>query len=234
MRKLSAELNGCRRAGARACLRALSDGRRKYSIHPADTYHWGPPYRLTLPVYLWLYSIRYRTHVLYVISSIFGEPRTRRRGRQPRPINRAPTTSCIPKAVQQTASKCVDSVARRVSCAMSIFAMRRPRPRHKKLHNLFPMSVHSLLDKRNYQCSSLLHLGFRNAPNYRQHLNNLHQCEQHSKTTPLNTLNERYVVHHKPNQFRYQLVLRYLTLHEFNCARGSSKSQNAGSISIRP
>ena len=38
---------------------------------------------------------------------------------------------------------------------------------NKKLHNLFPMSVHSLLDKRNYQCSSLLHLGFRNAPNHR-------------------------------------------------------------------
>jgi len=50
----------------------------------------------------------------------------------------------------------------------------------------------------------------------------------------LNTLNERYVVYHKPNQFRYQLVLGYLTLHEFNCARGSSKSQNAGLISIRP
>ena len=38
---------------------------------------------------------------------------------------------------------------------------------NKKLHNLFPMSAHSLLDKRNYQCSSLLHLGFRNAPNHR-------------------------------------------------------------------
>lgn len=38
---------------------------------------------------------------------------------------------------------------------------------NKMLHNLFPMPVHSLLDKRNYQCSSLLHLGFRNAPNHR-------------------------------------------------------------------
>ena len=93
---------------------------------------------------------------------------------------------------------------------------------NKKLHNLFPMSVHSLLSKRNYQCSSLLQLGFRNAPNYCQRPNNLHQREQHPKTTPLSTLNERYVVHHKPNQFRYKLVLGYLTLHEFNCARGSS------------
>ena len=94
---------------------------------------------------------------------------------------------------------------------------------NKKLHNLFPMSVRSLLDKRDYRRSSLLHLRFRNAPNHRQYLNNLHQREQHPKTTPLSTLNERYVVHHKTNQFRYQLVLGYLTLHEFNCAHGSSK-----------
>ena len=94
---------------------------------------------------------------------------------------------------------------------------------NKKLHNLFPMSVHSLLDERDHRRSSLLHLGFRNAPNHRQYLNNLHQCEQHRKTAPLSTLNERYVVHHKTNQFRYQLVLGYITLHEFNCARGSSK-----------
>ena len=105
---------------------------------------------------------------------------------------------------------------------------------NKKLHNLFTMSVHSLLDKRDYRRSSLFHLGFRYAVNYRQYLNNLHQCEQHPKTTPLYTLNERYVVHHKPNQFRYQLVLGYVTLHEFNCARGFSKSQSAGSICIRP
>ena len=109
-----------------------------------------------------------------------------------------------------------------------------PNYANKKLHNLFPMSVHSLLAKRNYQCSSLLQLGFRNAPNYCQRPNNLHQREQHPKTTPLSTLNERYVVHHKPNQFRYQLVLGYLTLHEFNCALGFSKPQSAGSISIRP
>ena len=72
---------------------------------------------------------------------------------------------------------------------------------NKKLHNLFPMSVHSLLDKLNYQCSSLIHLGFRNVSNHRLHPNNLHQREQHPKTIPLSTLNERYVVHHKPNQF---------------------------------
>jgi len=91
------------------------------------------------------------------------------------------------------------------------------------LNKFFPMSVHSLLAKRDYQCRSPFHLGFRNVPNRRQYLNNLHQCEQHPKTTPLNTLNERNVVHHKPNQFRHQLVLGYLTLHEFNCAHGSSK-----------
>ena len=72
---------------------------------------------------------------------------------------------------------------------------------NKMLHNLFPMSVHSLLSNRNYQCSSLLHLGIRNAPNYCQRPNNLRQREQHPKTTPLSTLNGRYVVHHKPNQF---------------------------------
>ena len=72
---------------------------------------------------------------------------------------------------------------------------------NKKLHNLFPMSVHSLLDERDHRRSSLLHLGFRNAPNHRQYLNNLHQCEQHRKTTPLNTLNERNVVQYCPNQF---------------------------------
>ena len=105
---------------------------------------------------------------------------------------------------------------------------------NKKLHNLFPMSVHSLLDKRNYQCSSLPLLDFRNASNYRQHPNNQQQREQHPKTTTLSTSNERYVVQRKPNQFRYQLVLGYLTLHEFNCAHGFSKSQSAGSISIRP
>ena len=94
---------------------------------------------------------------------------------------------------------------------------------NKKLHNLFPMSVHSLLDKRDYQRSSLLHLGFRNALDHRQYLINLHQCEQHPKTTPLSTPNERYVVQHNPNQFRYQLVLGYSALHEFNCAHGFSK-----------
>ena len=121
----------------------------------------------------------------------------------------------------------------------AFFDAKTPRPANptyanKKLHNLFPMSVHSLLYKSNYQCSSPFHLCLRNAPNHRQYLNNLHQCEQHSKTTPLNTLNERYVVHHKPNQFRYQLVLGYSALHEFNCAHGFSKPQSAGSISIRP
>ena len=105
---------------------------------------------------------------------------------------------------------------------------------NKKLHNLFPMSVHSLLAKRDYQCRTPFHLGFRNAPNHRQYVNNLHQCEQFPKTTPLNTSNERNVVRHNQNQFRHQLVLGYLSLHEFNCARGSSKSQSAGSISIRP
>ena len=72
---------------------------------------------------------------------------------------------------------------------------------NKKLHNLFPMSVHSLLDKRNYQCSSPFHLCFRIILNHRSHPNNLHQCEQHRKTAPLNTLNERNVVQYCPNQF---------------------------------
>ena len=62
------------------------------------------------------------------------------------------------------------------------------------------MSVHSLLDKRNYQCSSLLQLGFRDVSNHRLHPNNLHQREQHPKTTPLSTSNERYVVKRSPNQ----------------------------------
>lgn len=61
---------------------------------------------------------------------------------------------------------------------------------NKKLHNLFPMSVHSLLSKRNYHCSSLVQLGFRNASNYFQHHNNLRQREQQPKTTPLSTSNE--------------------------------------------
>ena len=94
---------------------------------------------------------------------------------------------------------------------------------NKMLHNLFPMSVHSLLDKRNYQCSSTFHLCFRSIPNHRSHPNNQQQREQHPKTTPLSTSNERYVVQHNPNQFRYQLVLGYLALHEFNCAHGFSK-----------
>ncbi|MDB1828713.1 hypothetical protein, partial [Collinsella aerofaciens] len=38
---------------------------------------------------------------------------------------------------------------------------------NKKLHKLFPMSVHSLLAKRDYQCKSPFHMGFRNAPNRR-------------------------------------------------------------------
>ena len=38
---------------------------------------------------------------------------------------------------------------------------------NKKLHKFFPMSVHSLLAKRDYQCRSLFHMGFRNAPNHR-------------------------------------------------------------------
>ena len=38
---------------------------------------------------------------------------------------------------------------------------------NKKLHNLFPMSVHSLLDKRNYQYASLVNSGFRSIHNLR-------------------------------------------------------------------
>ena len=76
-----------------------------------------------------------------------------------------------------------------------------PSHTNKKLHNLFPVSVHSLLVKRNYQCSSLLHLGFRNVSNHCLHPNNLHQREQHPKTTPLSTLNERNVVSRYPNKF---------------------------------
>ncbi len=72
---------------------------------------------------------------------------------------------------------------------------------NKKLHNLFPICAHTLLVKRNYQCSLLLHLGFRNASNYCQHPNNLRQREQHPKTTPFSTLNERYVVQRSLNQF---------------------------------
>lgn len=56
---------------------------------------------------------------------------------------------------------------------------------NKKLHNLFPISVHTLLAKLNYQCSSLLHVGHRNVPNRRRHPNNLRQREQLPKTTPL-------------------------------------------------
>ena len=61
---------------------------------------------------------------------------------------------------------------------------------NKKLHNLFPISVHSLLAKLNYQCSSLLHVGHRNVPNRRRHPNNLRQREQLPKTTPFSTSNE--------------------------------------------
>ena len=77
-------------------------------------------------------------------------------------------------------------------------APRATNPIHtnKKLHNLFPMSVHSLLAKRDYRRSSLLHLGFKNVSNHCLHLNILRQREQHPKTTPLNTLNERNVVRH--------------------------------------
>lgn len=50
--------------------------------------------------------------------------------------------------------------------------MRTPRSTNliyanKKLHNLFPMSVHSLLDKRDYQYASLFNSGFRNVSNHR-------------------------------------------------------------------
>ena len=38
---------------------------------------------------------------------------------------------------------------------------------NKKLHNLFPMSVLSLLDKRNYQYASLVNSGFRCIHNLR-------------------------------------------------------------------
>lgn len=72
---------------------------------------------------------------------------------------------------------------------------------NKKLHNLFPMSVHSLLDERDYQHASLVNSGFMNVSNHRLHPNNLRQREQHPKTTPLSTSNERYVVKRSPNQF---------------------------------
>ena len=49
------------------------------------------------------------------------------------------------------------------------------------------MSVHSLLDKRDYQYASLVNSGFRNVSNPRLHPNNLRQREQHPKTTPLST-----------------------------------------------
>ena len=43
----------------------------------------------------------------------------------------------------------------------------KPHLRNKKLHNLFPISVHSLLDKRNYQYASLVNSGFRSIHNLR-------------------------------------------------------------------
>lgn len=94
-----------------------------------------------------------RMFYIYIFF-IFGEPRTGRHDRQPRPINRTPTTGCIPRVVQQAASKCVDSVARRVYCAMSILAMRRPCPPRKKLRNYLPGFVQSLLAKHNSLCNS--------------------------------------------------------------------------------
>ena len=97
--------------------------------------------------------------------------------------------------------------AKAFGISKAFFHAKKPRATNptyanKKLHNLFHMSVHSLLHKRDYQCRSPFHLGFRNAPNHRHYLNNLHQCEQHRKTAPLNTLNERNVVQYCPNQFR--------------------------------
>ena len=46
------------------------------------------------------------------------------------------------------------------------------------------MSVHSLLDKRDYQYDSLVNSDFRSIPNHRSYPNNLRQREQHPKTTP--------------------------------------------------
>lgn len=123
--RLSAELYGCRPAGARTCLRVQSDGRRKYSIHPADTYHWGPPHRFTLPLYLVSNYIKYRTRVLYLklinflklsrlmypASAVFLSI-----GDCPSALLQKLSVhkpSHIPKVIQQITSKCVDSVARR-------------------------------------------------------------------------------------------------------------------------
>lgn len=55
---------------------------------------------------------------------------------------------------------------------------------NKKLHNLFPMSVHSLLDKRDYQCRSPFHLGFRNAPNHRHYLKSCINVNNIAKQPP--------------------------------------------------
>ncbi|MDB1874250.1 hypothetical protein PMX38_08275, partial [Collinsella aerofaciens] len=53
-----------------------------------------------------------------------------------------------------------------------VFHAKKPRATNptyanKKLHNLFPISVHSLLDKRNYQNASLVSSGFRSIHNLR-------------------------------------------------------------------
>ena len=105
-----------------------------------------------MPVYHLLYYIRYRTHVLYAFSSIFGEPRTGRRDRQPLPIIRMPTSSCTPKVIQQTTPKCVDSVARRACCAISIFAMRRPR-QHPQNVAQFTSGFCTLFVRHSYFCN---------------------------------------------------------------------------------
>ena len=77
----------------------------------------------------------------------------------------------------------------------------RPSHTNKKLQNLFLMSVHSLLAKRDYQNSSPFCLDIRSALNHRQQPNNLRQREQHPKTTPFSTSNERYVVQRNLNHF---------------------------------
>ena len=60
----------------------------------------------------------------------------------------------------------------------------KPLPRQQKVAQFIPMSVHNLLAKRDYRCTSPLHLGFWNVLGHCSHCNYLRQREQLRQTTP--------------------------------------------------
>lgn len=104
----------------------------------------------------------------------------------------------------------------------------------QKLRNYLPGFVQSLLAKHNSLSNS--HRQRYNSGSNRQPTHPHKPAAMYARrlNIPHNHGKSTICCSTRPKTYGPPAVLGYLMLHGFNCAHGSSKSQSAGSISIRP